>query len=85
MELLDDFSTDNKHMGKRLIILLRLAVLLSRSRHTDNTEIPHLKVHKKNINLSFSENWLDDHPLTQSDLQNEQACLDKAGYKLEYR
>jgi len=32
MDLFDEFDSDNKKMGKRLLVLLRLAVLLNRSR-----------------------------------------------------
>jgi len=82
LDLFDDFSSKIKRTGIRLTIILRLAVLLTRSRHTENNETPVLIVNKKNITVSFSKKWLDDHPLTQSDLENEQSYLEKAGYTL---
>lgn len=55
----------------QLSILLRLAVILHRSRAT--LEIPEIKLEAKNnsLRLEFPPDWLDGHPLTQADLENE--------------
>jgi len=83
LDLFNEFDSNNKRIGKRLAILLRLAVLLNRSRAEELPPIPTIKVDKKNIQLSFAENWLENHALTQSDLESEISYLDKVGYKLE--
>ncbi len=82
MELFDDFDSGNKKMGKRLLILLRLAVLLNRSRADSPPPLPEIAVDKKSISLTFKDDWLQQHPLTQSDLESEINYLDKAGYQL---
>jgi len=84
LELFDEFSNKIKRTGKRLSIILRLAVVLTRSRNTDSQEIPELEVNNKDIALTFPKNWLEEHPLTQSDLENERNHLEKAGYTLNY-
>ncbi len=68
----------------RLAILLRLAVLLHRSR----ADIPlppfHLEVDGKSINLRFPAGWLELHPLTQADLAQEAEMLKEGKFKLMF-
>jgi exopolyphosphatase/guanosine-5'-triphosphate,3'-diphosphate pyrophosphatase len=68
----------------RLAILLRLAVLLHRSR--SDTPLPDIKllVKKRNLNLLFPVGWLEQHALSQADLEQEAAWLAKAGYSLTF-
>jgi exopolyphosphatase/guanosine-5'-triphosphate,3'-diphosphate pyrophosphatase len=69
----------------RLVLLLRLAVLLNRSRH--DTDIPDvgLSVAQKRMTLTFDTDWLTNNPLTVTDLNREQSHLESVGYELEYR
>ena len=55
----------------RLLVVLRLAVLLHRSR--DSEPLPHIDVQIKNekILLRFPQDWLAGHPLTKLDLEQE--------------
>lgn len=68
----------------RLALLLRLAVLLNRSRST--TELPpvKLKVSRNNLRLVFPAGWLEDNPLTAADLSRERSYVRKAGFKLRF-
>ncbi len=68
----------------RLALLLRLAVLLNRSRR--DAEIPHidLRVTDSSLWLGFDAEWLEANPLTAADLNREQKYLNSVGYKLEY-
>lgn len=68
----------------RLVLLLRLAVLLNRSRR--NAEIAHigLAVNDSTMQLDFDADWLAANPLTVADLDREQSYLGSVGYKLEY-
>jgi exopolyphosphatase/guanosine-5'-triphosphate,3'-diphosphate pyrophosphatase len=68
----------------RLLVLLRLAVLLHRSR--SDTALPEIKllVKKRNLTLIFPTGWLNDHALTQSDLEQEAVYLSKGGYSLAF-
>jgi exopolyphosphatase/guanosine-5'-triphosphate,3'-diphosphate pyrophosphatase len=68
----------------RLSILLRLAVLLNRSR--SNSDLPDVVVtaRKNRIELDFPDDWLDANPLTVMDLEREQKYLAAIGHKLEF-
>ena len=68
----------------RLVLLLRLAVLLNRSRH--DAEIPQvdLKVTADSLTLKFDPEWLASNPLTAADLTREQSYLRLVGYELNY-
>ena len=68
---------------QRLAILLRLGVLLHRSRSPE--PLPELEVsaQKKQIRLRFPEGWLDNHALTQAELIQEAEYLNAADYMLE--
>lgn len=70
---------------QRLAILLRLATLLHRGRNSDELPIIKLKIEKKVLYLTFPRQWLDAHPLTRADLEQETAYLAEAGVKLEFR
>jgi exopolyphosphatase/guanosine-5'-triphosphate,3'-diphosphate pyrophosphatase len=68
----------------RLVILLRLATLLHRSR--SETPLPETKLlaKKKNITLLFPAGWLDEHALTRADLEQEATYLEKTGMALGF-
>jgi exopolyphosphatase/guanosine-5'-triphosphate,3'-diphosphate pyrophosphatase len=68
----------------RLVLLLRLAVLLNRSRR--DAEIPHigLTVSDSTLRLDFNAEWLAVNPLTVADLDRERRYLSSVGYELEY-
>ena len=69
---------------ERLAILLRLAVIVHRSRSPDPISEPHLAVDGKTLTLTFKDGVLDDHPLTRADLHDEQAHLSSVGYRLDF-
>ena len=74
-----------QHTAWRLAILLRLAVLLNRSR--SSKPLPHvdLRVDAKTVSLRFPSGWLDENPLTVADLEREQSYLKPIRYSLDYR
>jgi exopolyphosphatase/guanosine-5'-triphosphate,3'-diphosphate pyrophosphatase len=65
-----------------LCMLLRLAVLLHRGRIATRSPAPKLKVRNRTWTLAFDAGWLDAHPLTHTDLEEEARYLKAAGYKL---
>ncbi|HWP01719.1 MAG TPA: Ppx/GppA phosphatase family protein [Methylococcus sp.] len=67
-----------------LAVILRLAVILNRSRHT--APHPEIRVEgdERRVLLRFSERWLHEHPLTTADLQQEAEYLRSAGIRLEF-
>ena len=69
----------------RLAILLRLAVLLNRSRnHADMPPI-RMTVDTGSLDLAFDTEWLQANPLTVADLEREQGYLEMIGYELRFR
>lgn len=70
--------------AKRLCVLLRLAVLLHRNREA--TRLPDIQFEPGNasLKLSFPNGWLDDNPLTHTDLQQEKKYIKDAGFKLSF-
>lgn len=84
LSVMDSLPTSMHQPATRLCILLRLSILLHRSRSDDL--IPPIKTSANNetIHVCFPENWLQDNPLTQADLELEKKYLKQAGLKLEY-
>jgi exopolyphosphatase/guanosine-5'-triphosphate,3'-diphosphate pyrophosphatase len=66
---------------EHVAVLLRLAVLLHRSR----TDVPEVTVigARRSLELRFPPGWLEAHPLTQADLQEEAAFLEAGDFELE--
>ncbi len=67
----------------RLVVVLRLAVLLHRSR--DSEPLPHIDLQIKNakIHLQFPQDWLASHPLTKLDLKQEAQHLTSTSLTLK--
>jgi exopolyphosphatase/guanosine-5'-triphosphate,3'-diphosphate pyrophosphatase len=67
----------------KLIVLLRLGVLLNRSRSPD--ELPQIELTPGNdvLDVRFPEVWLDRNPLTAADLEQEQSWLQARGFELK--
>ena len=65
-----------------LILLLRLAVLLHRGR--SSTALPPIELitTPRSLEARFPPRWLDDHPLTWADLQQEVDYLRASGFRL---
>jgi exopolyphosphatase / guanosine-5'-triphosphate,3'-diphosphate pyrophosphatase len=67
----------------RLIVLLRLAVLLNRSR--SGQELPEMRLVAANqqLRIEFPTDWLAANPLTEADLAREQDWLRARGFELD--
>ena len=76
---------DNPEKIKYLCILLRLAVLLNRSRFYTALPVIRIKAETNSIKLKFPKNWLETHPLTLADLETEYTYLLDAGFTLTYQ
>ena len=68
----------------RLAMLLRLAVLLNRSRTTKDMPPISIAVTADSMELRFDADWLQSNPLTVADLEREQAFLQSVGYTLRF-
>lgn len=68
----------------RLAIVLRLAVLLRRSRTDFELPLLAIDVMEKGLSLRFPDGWLDNHPLTAADLEQESLYLGDAKFVLHF-
>lgn len=69
---------------RRLCVLLRLSALLHRSQSAKPLPLITAKVDGSRISLVFPSAWLDEHPLTRADMEQEAAYLVAAGYALTF-
>lgn len=83
-ELAGKLTSKWRKKATRLALMLRLAVLLNRSRTTAELPAVKLEVGKTGMKLKFPHGWLADNPLTVADLDREQACLRDAGFDLHF-
>jgi exopolyphosphatase/guanosine-5'-triphosphate,3'-diphosphate pyrophosphatase len=75
---------DMRAYAVRLCVILRLSVLLHRSR--SDKPVPHIEISAtdKRIRLTFPGDWLTGHPLSRADLKAERKHLASFGITLEY-
>ena len=69
----------------QLAMLLRLAVLLNRSRSQMDIPPIELAVSDNSLELTFDPAWLQANPLTVADLEREQGYLRAVGYELTFK
>ena len=67
----------------RLAALLRLAVALHRNRNSAPLPRLELKAKEESLQLKFPDEWLNQHPLTRADLEQEAEFLKAAAIKLD--
>jgi len=65
-----------------LIVLLRLAVLLHRGRSTIALPAIELVPTPRSLEVNFPAGWLQEHPLSSADLQQEVDYLRASGFRL---
>lgn len=63
--------------------LLRLAVLLRRARRAESLPQMKLAASARTLRLILPASWREQHPLTEADLQQEQAPMAELGLKLD--
>ena len=82
-----EFARLPQQMGestKRLAVLLRLSVLIHRGR--GGSHKPPMRISAKNmdIRIDFPDEWLSEHPLTETEIAREAEYLAAAGFTLQY-
>ncbi len=85
---LHDFDALHKSVAKpsvKLCVLLRLAVLLHRSRELSEVPTIEMRIDGHELHLRFPKQWLDQHPLTVADLRQEQNYLEPVALKLNFQ
>lgn len=84
VSVFEELPENMRVAAQRLCILLRLAVILHRSRSRQTPPLLRLSAKGTRINLEFPPGWLEDHPLTCADLEAESQYLKAADYKLSF-
>jgi len=82
LDALEELTPPWHIRAEYLIVILRLAVLLHRGRTAVPLPKIELAAKGRTLDLTFPKGWLDDHPLTATDLENEVEYLDGAGFRL---
>lgn len=85
LEFLENHAYSRQSQLLHIILILRLAVVLHRSR--SEAAAPEIKTElfKQRYRLIFPDGWLNQHPLTKEDLKQEANYVKTAGYWFEYR
>ncbi|MCG8379544.1 MAG: Ppx/GppA family phosphatase [Proteobacteria bacterium] len=84
IEIFDQVTDDVKNKLVKLILILRLAIVLNRSRNRIKLPNIDIKIEGSSLELQFSDDWLVEHPLTEADLETESNHLSITPYKLLY-
>jgi exopolyphosphatase/guanosine-5'-triphosphate,3'-diphosphate pyrophosphatase len=79
-----DLSEDWAEPIQRLAVLLRIAVLLHRSRVERARPRIQLAAGRRSLDLAFPKDWLEEHPLTAADLELEADYLKAVDFKLKF-
>jgi exopolyphosphatase/guanosine-5'-triphosphate,3'-diphosphate pyrophosphatase len=85
LEEIASTGKDEREQLLRLSILLRLAVLLNRSRLRASPPRLKIRVTGKTLNLGIARKWLEKNPLTRTDMDSEQEYFRAIHYILKYR
>jgi exopolyphosphatase/guanosine-5'-triphosphate,3'-diphosphate pyrophosphatase len=70
-------------LARHITALLRLAVLFRRGRRAESLPPLKLGATSHRLRLAVPASWLDEHPLTEADLEQEQGPMAELGLTLE--
>lgn len=84
-ELLADQPADRVHALRCLLPLLRIALRLRRDRTDKELPKPKLTASGSRLQLAFPSDWLEAHPLTATDLEDEVQQLGAFGIVLDLK
>lgn len=84
LDYFNEMSRDWQLSALRLTVILRLAVLLNRSRSTQQLPSVAIKVSANRVSLDLPDPWLRNNPLSVADLARERQYLAEAGLDLSH-
>ncbi len=73
----------HRALARYITALLRLAVLFRRARRAESLPPMRLVATSQKLRLTLPLSWFEQHPLSESDLQQEQPPMAELGLKLE--
>ena len=85
MGIIDILPERLRRSGARVTALLRLAVLLQRARGSEALPAFELRTEDKALQLKLPQAWLEAHPLTRTDLDQERDYLKHIDIKLNVK
>ncbi|MEN8198946.1 MAG: exopolyphosphatase [Thermodesulfobacteriota bacterium] len=83
-KLFSDLADKDQQSALKLVVLLRLAVLLHRSRKDDTAVIEKITPSENGLTLQFAEGELTKHPLQLTSLQQEANYLKNVDFELRF-
>ena len=83
-DIFSDLPPSLEIMARPLCLLLRIAVLLCRSRTNIEWPVIAIDFRPTLVGLEFEHGWLESHPLTQTDLEQEAGQWKALGMELVY-
>jgi exopolyphosphatase/guanosine-5'-triphosphate,3'-diphosphate pyrophosphatase len=81
-EVFDALPEEVRQSTRRLCVLLRLAVLVHRGRSASGKPMLLLEADNDDVRVSLPTDWLENHPLTRAELEEEAQRLQAAGYRM---
>lgn len=85
LKLIKELPPPWDDFGKWLCVILRLAILLHRSRSLTVTPPIRMSLGKGQVNLVFPPDWMTLHPLTIADLEQEAGYLTAVDINLTFK
>jgi exopolyphosphatase / guanosine-5'-triphosphate,3'-diphosphate pyrophosphatase len=83
-KLFRDLSKKNQQTALRLVVLLRLATLLHRSRKEETAVIEKVTANENSLTLQFAKDELINHPLQLASLEQEANYLQNVDFELRF-
>lgn len=80
---ISELSEELQQPTLRLMVILRLALVFNRGRSEQTDTYVGLEVTSKGLRLTLPPGWLEEHPLTEADLKQEQKQLKAARIRLK--
>ena len=80
--VLENLEEHEKQTLARLALLLRLAVVFNRGRNQQELPLIPITVDGADVMLTLSKDWIEEHALTQADLEDERSFLKQSMFTL---
>ncbi len=84
-DLFDSLPEVWRKKAVQLALLLRIAVILHRSRSTAAVPVPNCQLTDVALRLKFPDKWLQQHPLTLTDFEEEARRLGRRDIKFTFK
>lgn len=81
-QVMETMSVSERTIYQRLLALLRIAIVLHRTRGSGELPVLNVETPENQLTLGIDEQWLQDNPLTHADLLDEVKHLGSVGLKL---